>query len=82
MPSNTKQSSAELAKQAAETLRNPHASEIAKSFAGSVLAQASTGKQTGKAMETRASNALKSEKYSEETRSLAASLVSQSDKKR
>lgn len=82
MCSNTKQTSADVAKQASDTLRDPNASAIAKSLAGSVLAQASTGKQTGADMEVIASKALKSEKYSDATKTLAGSVVSQSNKKR
>lgn len=82
MSNNTKKTSADLAKQASETLRDPSASAIAKSLAASALAQTSTGKQTGAEMEAKASHALKSEKYSEATKTLAASLVSQSNKSR
>ena len=82
MPSNSKQSSAKVAKLASETLRDPHASTIAKSFAASALAQAHTGKQTGADMEAKAGRALQSEKYSEDTKILAGSLVSQSNKAR
>lgn len=82
MPSNPKKSSAKVAKLASETLRDPHASAIAKSFAASALAQARTGKQTGAEMEAKAGRALQSEKYSEETKTLAGSLVSQANKAR
>ena len=82
MSNNTKKTSADVAKQASETLRDSSASAIAKSLAASVLAQASTGKQTGAEMEAKASHALKSEKYSDATKTLAASLVSQSNKNR
>lgn len=82
MPKNTKQTSADVAKQASETLRDPSASAIAKSLAGSVLAQASTGKQTSAHMEAIASKALKSDKYNEATKTLAGSVVSQSNNKR
>lgn len=82
MSNNTKKTSADVAKQASETLRDPSASAIAKSLAGSVLAQASTDKQTGANMEAKASLALKSEKYSAATKTLAASVVSQSSKSR
>lgn len=79
---NTKQTSSDVAKHAAATLRDPNASAIAKSLAGSALAQASTGKETGKAMEAKASQVLQSEKYSESTKAFAGSLLSQSNKKR
>lgn len=82
MSSNTKQTSSDVAKQASETLRDPNASAIAKSLAGSVLAQASTGKQTGAGMEAKASHALQSDKYSDATKTLAGSVVSQSNKDR
>ncbi|MFY1663741.1 hypothetical protein [Pseudomonas sp. Pseu.R1] len=82
MPSNSKQTSADVAKLASETLRDPHASAIAKSFAASALAQTHTGKQTGADMEAKAGRALQSEKYSEDTKTLAGTLVSQSNKAR
>ncbi|EJM83052.1 MULTISPECIES: hypothetical protein [unclassified Pseudomonas] len=82
MPSNKKQSSSKSAKLASETLRDPHASKIAKSLAASTLAQANTGKQTSAEMETVAGKVLQSDKYSEETKALAASVVSQSNQER
>ncbi|UVJ42529.1 hypothetical protein NVV94_18115 [Pseudomonas sp. LS1212] len=82
MTTNTKQSSSTVAKLASETLRNPNASAIAKSFAASALSQTSSTKETGKAMETKASQVLQSEKYSETTKTLAASVLSQSNKQR
>lgn len=82
MSNNTKQTSASVAKQASGTLRDPNASAIAKSLAGSLLAQTSTGKQTGAGMEAKASKALQSDKYSDSTKTLAGSVVSQSNKER
>ncbi|MEZ2743793.1 hypothetical protein ACBQ16_01155 [Halopseudomonas bauzanensis] len=79
---NLKQTSSKIAKQAAETLRDPSASAIAKKLAGSVLSQSSSSKETGKAMESEASRVLLSSKYSEATKALAASALSQSNKKR
>lgn len=82
MSKNTKQSTPKVAALAAATLNDKTASRIAKSLAGSVIAQTHTGKQTGADMESKASKVLQSEKYSDETKSLAASLVSQSNKER
>jgi hypothetical protein len=82
MTFNAKKSSSTLASQAAATLRDSNASAIAKRLAGSVLSQAQSHNQTGKAMETTASQVLRSPKYSEETKALAASVVSQSNKSR
>jgi hypothetical protein len=82
MSKNAKQSSPQVAKVAAKTLTNPNASATAKSLAGSVVSQASSGKETGKAMEAKASKVLQSEKYSSETKSLAGSVLAQSNKKR
>lgn len=79
---NRKTTSSDVAKKASAILRDPNASEIAKSMAGSALSQVSAGKRTGADMEARASKALQSEKYSETTKTLAGSLVSQSDKER
>ncbi|WP_448724290.1 hypothetical protein [Pseudomonas farris] len=82
MPKNTKQTGQNVASLASETLRDPHASAIAKSLAASALSQSSSPKETGKAMEAKASQVLQSEKYSETTKTLAASVLSQSDKAR
>ncbi|EKG33940.1 hypothetical protein Pav631_0482 [Pseudomonas avellanae BPIC 631] len=46
------------------------------------MAQASTGKQTGANMETKASHVLDSNKYNATTKTLAASVLAQSNKKR
>jgi len=82
MTFNSKKSSAALASQAAATLRDNSASAIARQLAGSVLSQAQSANQTGKAMETKASQVLHSAKYNEQTKAFAASLVSQSNKPR
>lgn len=79
---NSKQTGQDIANLASQTLRDPNASTIAKSFAASALSQSSTSKETGKALETKASQVLQSEKYSETTKKLAASVLSQSDKAR
>ena len=77
---NKKESSNEMAKIAAQTLNDDHASKIAKKLAGSVLSQVNSDHQTSKGMEKIASDVIKSEKYSEETKSLAGSVLSQSTK--
>lgn len=82
MSKNSKKTSPKVASTAAEILRDPHASAIQKSLAGSALAQADGGKQTGAAMEDKASRVLSSGKYSAETKALAGSVVSQSNKAR
>jgi hypothetical protein len=82
MSKNTKQSSPSVANLAAQTMTSKRSSATAKSLAGSVVAQANTGKQTGKAMETTASKVLQSDKYSDDTKTLAASVLSQSNKSR
>ncbi|CAN7493333.1 hypothetical protein [Pararhizobium sp. LjRoot238] len=82
MSKNNKQTSSEIAAKAAATLADPNASAIAKSLAGSALAQASTGRQTGAEMEDKASRVLKSPKYSDETKELAGSVLAQSNKNR
>lgn len=79
---NKKQTSSSVASQAAQILKDPNASKIQRSLAGSALAQSNTDKQPSSAMETKAGAALQSEKYSDKTKSLAGSIVSQSDKKR
>jgi hypothetical protein len=79
---NTKQSSPVISSLASDVLRNQNASATAKSLAGSVIAQANTGKQTGADMEGLASKVLHSDKYSDDTKSLAASVLSQCNKAR
>jgi hypothetical protein len=82
MSKNIKQSTPKVASLAAATLNDKNASKVAKSLAGSVVAQAHTGKQTGADMESKASKVLQSDKYSDDTKTLAASLLSQSNKQR
>lgn len=82
MAKNDKDTSASIATLASETLRAPNASAIAKSLAGSALAQATTGKETGADMEGKASQALRNPRSSDTTKALAGSVVSQSNKKR
>ena len=65
MSKNTKQTSSKVANLAAKTLGNNNSSDIAKSLSASLIAQSSTGKQTGATMETVASKVLQSDKYSE-----------------
>jgi hypothetical protein len=79
---NSKTSSENIASEAAKVLRQENASAIQRQLAGSVLSQASTGKQTGSQMEDIASKVLQSEKYSDLTKSLAGSVLSQSNKGR
>lgn len=79
---NNKTSSQKVAAKAAKILSDDTASRIQRSLAASVVAQASTGKQTGAEMENVASRVLQSPKYSDETKSLAASVLSQSDRSR
>jgi len=80
--SNHKQSSPKIAQLASDTLRDPNSSATAKSLAGSVIAQSSTGKQTGAGMEDLASKVLLSTKYSDDTRSLSGSVLAQASKER
>jgi hypothetical protein len=82
MSKNVKQTSSGVSSQAGKALQSAGASSIAKSLAGSALAQSGTGKQTGAAMERSASQALQSRGTSAATKTLAASVVSQSNKKR
>ena len=82
MSTNKKQTSQSVASLAAEILKNPNASQIQKTLAGSALAQAHTNKQTGESVESTASKALQSDKYNETTKTLAGSVLSQSNKER
>jgi hypothetical protein len=82
MAKNTKKTSPNLGTEASAVLRDPNASKIAKSLAGSALAQTGTGKQTGAELEDKAAQVLDSDKYSDKTKSMAGSVLSQSNKKR
>jgi hypothetical protein len=82
MSRNTKQTSDQIASQAASTLSDPNASAIAKSLAASALSQHGTGRQTGADMEDKAAKVLASDKYSSETKSLAGTVLSQANKSR
>lgn len=76
--SNNKKSSVDLARQAAQTLRDDSASKMAKRLAGSVLAQRDGTKRTGADLEDDASMVMRSKKFSPETKAFAASVVLQS----
>jgi hypothetical protein len=82
MAKNTKRTSKPIASQASKTLRNPKASKLAKSLAGSALAQSNTSKQTGAKMEAKAAKTAKSKNAPIATRRLAGSVMSQSNKAR
>ena len=82
MPNNSKKTSPSIASLASKTLRNPGASKIAKTVAGSALSQAGSARQTGAAVEARASKALRTGVAGVTTRKLAGSVVSQANRKR
>ncbi|WP_404704841.1 hypothetical protein [Yersinia vastinensis] len=79
---NTKKTSQSVASQAAKILKDPNASAIEKSLAGSAPSQSSTNNQTGAHMEDVASQVLANSKYSEQTKTLAGSVLAQANKKR
>lgn len=70
-----------VTKTASAVLRDPGASKIAKSLAGSALAQAHTTKQSSAKSATTASNALNDGRTSKSTRSLAGSVLTQKTNK-
>ncbi|ECJ2545065.1 hypothetical protein FNN75_09365 [Salmonella enterica subsp. arizonae] len=76
MPNNTKKTSSTIASQAAQVLKDPNASAIQKSLAGSALSQSGTSNQTG------GKKVLNSSKYNDQTKTLAASVLSQANKGR
>ncbi len=80
--SNKKQTSPTISILASDVLRNPNASKIQKSLAGSALSQKGTTNQTGSKMEGIASKVLNSDKYNDTTKSLAGTVLSQSNKER
>lgn len=79
---NKKQTGSNISHLASSVLRDPHASGIQKSLAGSALSQSSTNKSTGTSLEDKASKVLQSSKYSDVTKSLAGSVLSQSENNR
>jgi hypothetical protein len=82
MSKNSKQTSAQIAKLASETLQNKHASQVAKSLAASALSQRSGGKQTGAEMEDKAARVLSNDWSANDTKKLAASVLAQANKER
>lgn len=82
MADNPNKTSPSVASLAGKTLQRDGASKLQKSLAGSALAQAGTGKQTGAALEAKASQALRKPTASDTTHTLAGSVVSQSNRKR
>ncbi len=82
MSKNTNKTSKKVAHLASEVLQDKTASTIAKSLAGSALAQSAPGKESSAAMEEKAGKILQSEKYSDITKTLAGSVLSQSNKER
>ena len=82
MSRSAKQTSARVAKLAAETLQDSGASQVSRRLAASALAQRGTGKQTGAHMEELAARVLASDHHAEKTKELAASVLAQSNKER
>lgn len=82
MSINSKQTSGRVATLASQTLNSNSASKVARSLAGSVMAQRNSASQTGAAMESLASTVLRSDKYAATTKVLAGSVVSQANKAR
>lgn len=82
MSTNKKVTSKKISSLASQILNDDNSSKTAKILAGSALAQAEPGKQTGSEVEELASKVLESNKYSEETKSLAGSVLAQSNKER
>ncbi|WP_140628386.1 hypothetical protein [Methylibium rhizosphaerae] len=82
MTKNAKQTSARIAKLAAETLQDSKASQVAKSLAASALSQRSGRKQTGAEMEDVAARVLANDRSAEATKELAASVLAQANKQR
>jgi len=68
-----------VASKASESLRDPNASALQKSLAGSALAQSGTKKETSAEMATVASRALQDGRVNATTQSLAGSVLTQKD---
>ena len=82
MTKNSKKTSKKVASEAAKTLRDPSASALQKSLAGSALSQVDEAKQTSGQMESKAGKALDNPRSAKKTKKLAGSVTSQSNKKR
>ncbi|MBF0155107.1 MAG: hypothetical protein HQL64_15315 [Magnetococcales bacterium] len=74
---NSESTGKRAASAAARTLRNPNASQAAKSAAGSALAQTGNAKVTGPKAASAASKALKSPGTSKAGKSAAGSALTQ-----
>ena len=79
---NTKKTSKSISSLASDILKDPNASKIQKTLAGSALSQVNKANQTSSKMEDLASKVINSNKYCEKTKSLAGSVLSQSNKAR
>ncbi|HFR4115135.1 TPA: hypothetical protein ACQ31I_002822 [Yersinia enterocolitica] len=82
MSKNTKKTSASVASLAAQILKDPNASAIEKSLAGSALSQTNTDNQTGAHMEDVAAQVLAEPKSSKLAKTLAGSVLAQANKQR
>ncbi|OVZ91736.1 hypothetical protein CBW58_12040 [Yersinia frederiksenii] len=79
---NMKKTSPAVAAQASQILKDPNASSIEKSLAGSALSQTSTDNQTGAHMEDIAAQVLADPHSSDQAKMLAGSVLAQANKKR
>ncbi|WP_145587749.1 hypothetical protein [Yersinia rochesterensis] len=82
MSKNKKKTSAPVAAQAAIILKDPNASALEKSLAGSALSQTNTDNQTGVYMEDVAAQVLANPESTEKAKTLAGSVLAQANKKR
>jgi hypothetical protein len=74
-----KHTSSREASKAADILRDPQASKIAKSLAGSALRQTDPKAVTSPEMAEKAAKALESGKTSKDTKSLAGTVLAQAE---
>ena len=79
--SKREQSGPKVTKAASSVLRDPGASKMAKSLAGSTLAQAGTSKQSSPKTASTAGKALNDGRTNSATRSMAGSVLTQKSKK-
>lgn len=73
----SEKTSSQVAAQSARTLKNPRASDRAKSLAGSALSQAGTKKKTSSGVARKAGAVLADSRARPATRSLAGSVLTQ-----
>ena len=80
--SKSEKTSAKVGSKASGVLRSPTSSKVAKSIAGSALAQSKTNKQTSATVASKAARVLDDGRSSAKNKTIAGSVLTQKTKKR